>query len=159
MYKNSIFLGFGPLHVLTYQDKTLFRPSIAYWMLLGSFSTARLKKIESYEIKHMMEFFFWFRAQPLPDTSWQLYSGVLLTTTCLKDHLVPEGWKKSEVKEITYDGQNWLFFLFRALPRPNRSCLNTEWAFYWLLDASTIIWNRNFVRNVKCENWGKNGLF
>ena len=58
MYKNSIFLGFGPLHVLTYQDKTLFRPSIAYWMLLGSFSTARLKKIESYEIKHMMEFFF-----------------------------------------------------------------------------------------------------
>ena len=103
--------GFGPLHVLTYQDKTLFRPSIAYWMLLGSFSTARLKKIESYEIKHMMEFFFWFRAQPLPDTSWQLYSGVLLTTTCLKDHLVPEGWKKSVVKEITYDGQNWLFFL------------------------------------------------
>ena len=134
MYKNSIFLGFGPLHVLTYQDKTLFRPSIAYWMLLGSFSTARLKKIESYEIKHMMEFFFWFRAQPLPDTSWQLYSGVLLTTTCLKDHLVPEGWKKSEVKEITYDGQNWLFFGFgpRHVLIDHAQTLNRRFTDYWM---------------------------
>ena len=52
------FFGFGPLHVLTHHDKTLFRRSIAYWMLLGSFSSGRLKGIESYEITHMMDNFF-----------------------------------------------------------------------------------------------------
>jgi len=52
------FFGFEPLHVLTHHDKTLFRRSIAYWMLLGSFSSGRLKKIESYEITHMMDNFF-----------------------------------------------------------------------------------------------------
>ena len=66
---DNFFFGFWPLHVLTHHDKNLFRRSIAFWVLLGSFSTERVKKIESVEITHMMDkiCFFWFRAPPFPD--------------------------------------------------------------------------------------------
>jgi len=63
------FFGFEPLHVLTHHDKTLFRRSIAYWMLLGSFSSGRLKKIENYEITHMMHNFVLVSG---PATSWHI---------------------------------------------------------------------------------------